>query len=75
MISFKEFRDKLEVKIKNSEQVFIVPHIGADLDAIASSIAMSYIVRKLGKDVYIILDEDPLKIEPGVYVDWVKRFT
>ena len=51
MISFKEFRDKLEVKIKNSEQVFIVTHIGADLDAIASSIAMSYIVRKLGKDV------------------------
>ena len=66
MISFKEFRDKLEVKIRNSEQVFIVPHIGADLDSIASSIAMSYIVRKLGKDVYIILDEDPLKIEPGV---------
>lgn len=66
MISFKEFRDKLEVKIRNSEQVFIVQHNGADLDSIASSIAMSYIVRKLGKEAYIIMDEDPIKIEPGV---------
>lgn len=62
----KEFKTKLEEKIRESEQVFIVPHIGADLDAIASCIAMSYIVRKLGKNAHIILDEDPVKIEPGV---------
>jgi len=75
MINFKEFKDKLERKIKNSEQVFIVPHIGADLDAIASSIAMYYIAKKYGKEVHIILDEDPLKIEPGVkmIVDEVKN--
>lgn len=66
MESLCEFKNKLESKIKKCEQVFIVPHIGADLDAIASSIAMSYIVRKLGKEAYIILDEEPTKIEPGV---------
>lgn len=66
MKSLMSFRNKLEEKIEECEQVFIVPHKGVDLDAIASSIAMSYIVRKLGKRVYIILDEDPMKIEPGV---------
>jgi len=66
MKELKEFKILLESKIKESEQVFIVPHIGADLDAIASSIAMSYIVRKLGKPGHIILDEEPIKIEPGV---------
>lgn len=75
MISIKEFKNRLEEKIKNSKQVFIVPHIGADLDAIASSIGMYYIVRKLGKEAYVILDEDPLKIEPGVkmIIDEVKN--
>lgn len=66
MKSKLEFRDELENKIKKSKQVFIVPHIGADLDAIASCIAMSYIVKKFGKEVHIILDEDSTKIEPGV---------
>ena len=66
MCSLREFRDKLEENIKNSNQVFIVPHTGADLDAIASSIALSYIVKKLGKEAYIILDEDPVRVEPGV---------
>lgn len=66
MNNIREFKDKLEEKIKSSEQVFIVPHVGADLDAIASSIAMSYIVKKFNKPAYIILDEDPMKIEPGV---------
>ena len=75
MKSIVEFRNELEKKIKDSEQVFIVPHKGTDLDAIASSIAMYYIVKKYGKEVHIILDEDPLKIEPGVkmIVDEVKN--
>lgn len=66
MKSLKEFKDEIGEKIRNSGQVFIVPHNEADLDAIASSIAMSYIVRKLGKPVHIILNDEPLKIEPGV---------
>ena len=66
MKSLIGFRNKLEEKIEESEQVFIVPHIGADLDAIASCIAMSYIVKKQGKEAYIILDEELVKIEPGV---------
>lgn len=75
MKDLREFKDILEEKIRNSEQVFIVPHIGADLDAIASSIAMSYIAKKLGKQAHIILDEDPMKIEPGVkmIVDEARR--
>lgn len=66
MKNLREFKETLEQKIKNSDQVFIVPHVGADLDAIASCIAMNYIVKKYNKPVYILLDEDPVKIEPGV---------
>lgn len=66
MKNLREFKEMLEQKIKNSDQVFIVPHVGADLDAIASCIAMNYIVKKYNKPVYILLDEDPVKIEPGV---------
>lgn len=66
MKNLREFKEILEQKIKNSDQVFIVPHVGADLDAIASCIAMNYIVKKCNKPVYILLDEDPVKIEPGV---------
>lgn len=66
MKDLQGFKIELENCIKNSDQVFIAPHIGADLDAISSCIAMSYIVRKLGKSAHIVLNEDPLKIEPGV---------
>lgn len=66
MKDLQGFKNDLEKIIKSSDQVFIVPHIGVDLDAISSCIAMSYIARKLGKSSHIVIDEDSLKIEPGV---------
>ena len=66
MNNLVEFKSKLEKKIKDNKQIFIIPHIGVDLDAIASSIAMYYIAKKYGKETHIIIDEDSMKIEPGV---------
>lgn len=66
MNNLVEFKSKLEKKIKDNKQIFIIPHIGVDLDAIASSIAMYYIAKKYGKETHIIIDEDSIKIEPGV---------
>lgn len=66
MQSIKELKIVLEREIVLSNQVFIVPHKNADFDALASAIGISLIVKKLNKPVYIILEEDPTKIEPGV---------
>ena len=67
-MNLKDFKLKLDDKINSNEQVFLVPHLGADFDAIASCVAMALIVKKIGKPVYIIFDENPLKIEPGVKI-------
>lgn len=66
MNNLVEFKNKLEKKIKDNKQIFIIPHLGVDLDAIAASIAMHYIAKKYGKEAHIIIDEDSIKIEPGV---------
>lgn len=68
MKTVKEFKTKLEEKIKEAELVLLSPHMNADFDTIASCIGMALIVRKLGKQPYIIMDEDPVKMEPGVKV-------
>lgn len=76
MQTLKGFKVELDKIINDSSQVFLVPHLGADFDAIASCIGMSLIVRKLRKRCYIIFDEDPVKIEPGVkkIVDDMKEY-
>lgn len=75
MQTLKEFKQKIDKLIQSSEQLFIVPHLGADFDAIASSIAMCLIAKKYNKPAYIILNEEPFKIEPGVkrIIDEVKN--
>ncbi len=65
MIQYKDFKNTLEEKIKECEQVVITPHIRIDMDAIASSIGMAAIGRKYGKQSFILLDDDPLHIEAG----------
>lgn len=64
--NIKELKATIEEKTNQCNQVFIVAHNNADFDAIASAIGLSHIIKKLGKNAYIILNEDPTKIEPGV---------
>ena len=66
MIDYKRLKSVLEERISNCDQVFIVPHLGIDFDAIASSIALTLIANKYKRPNYIILDEELIKIEPGV---------
>lgn len=68
METIKEFKQVLEEKIKESNQVFIVPHIKADFDAIASCIGMYMIAKKLGKNPNIIIDEALHEMEAGVKI-------
>lgn len=75
METIKDFKPILEERIKSAEQVFLSPHLNADFDTIASCIGMALIVKKLGKQPYIIMDEDPILMEPGVkiIVDEVRK--
>ena len=62
--NIKELRETLIEAIQNSSNVFIVGHEGPDIDSIGSAIALSYLASYLGKEAYIIVDDDELKIEP-----------
>lgn len=68
METIKEFKPILEERIKSAEQVFLSPHLNADFDTIASCIGMALIVKKLGKQPFIIMDEDLVLMEPGVKI-------
>ena len=65
-MDLKEFKITLDELIANSDLVFISPHVRADYDALASSIAMSLIVKKLGKEPFIIMSDDIDKMEQGM---------
>lgn len=64
--NLKELKSVLMELVDKSELVFITPHLGPDCDAIASAIGMHMIVKKLGKDPYIVIDENMTKIEQSV---------
>lgn len=66
MQTIKDLKTTIEHVTEESNQVFIVAHSKADFDAIASCVGMSLIIKKLEKPVYIIIEEDPTIIEPGV---------
>lgn len=62
----KAFKPIIEERIKSADQVFLTPHLSADFDTIASCVGMALIVKKLGKQPFIIVDEDSVTMEPGV---------
>lgn len=61
-----EIKKILELKIGESKQVILTGHVGADFDSIASCIAMSEIAKKFKTDVYILYNDQEIKVEPGV---------
>ena len=64
--NIKDLNNLLEGEIKISSNVFIVGHNSPDFDSIGAAIGLSAYASKLGKKAYIIVDDDELKIEPGV---------
>lgn len=66
MSNICELKKVLEEKINESKQVILTGHVGADFDSIASCIAMSEIAKKFKTDVYILYNDQDIKVEPGV---------
>lgn len=64
--SLKDLKVNLENIINNSDTIFIAPHKGVDVDALASSLAMYIIANKLGKKAHIVIDDNLISSEAGV---------
>jgi c-di-AMP phosphodiesterase-like protein len=64
--TIKELKGKIETDIKSSSNVFIVGHNSPDFDAIGASIGLFVLASYYNKDAYIIVDDDEVKLEPGV---------
>ena len=64
--TIKELKTKTELLIKNSDLVYICPHLDMDVDALASALGFYMISKKLGKKTVIVLDDNVIKFETGV---------
>lgn len=62
----KELSERLEENIDGASKVFIVGHNNPDYDAIGSALGIATIVKFLGKDAYIIINDGLLKLDLGV---------
>ena len=65
MLNYKEVKSIFEEKVKASQQVLIVPHLRVDMDAIASCLALSSLVKKCGKPSFVLVNDAPKSIEMG----------
>lgn len=48
----------LKKEIENSDLVFIMGHVDADLDSIGSAVGLASIVRKCGREAYVCVNPD-----------------
>ena len=64
-VEIEKLRETLEKEIKNSSCVFITGHTEPDFDSIGSCLGLQLIASHLGKEAYIIVDDNPITIEPG----------
>lgn len=65
-MDIKNLKVNLETKILGSNQVILIPHNNIDFDAIASTIGISLIAKKLKKPSHIIVADPAYKIDYGV---------
>ena len=66
MFDINNLKETLEEKIRDCKSVVIIPHDGADFDAIGSALALSLLAKKYNKPYTIIVNDPPHIIESGV---------
>ncbi len=64
--SLKELQIILERLISENQSIIISPHINPDVDAIASSLALYMIVKKMGKKAHIVIDDRIFKLDSSI---------
>lgn len=63
--TIKELKLAIDEKMKECNAVVIVPHIGTDCDALASSLAVALIAKKYGRDFVIVMDDEKVESVVG----------
>lgn len=66
MHNLKEFNDIIQNKICKSNKIFVTFHKSADIDAFASALGISHLIKLQDKVPYIIINDDYNKLEYGV---------
>lgn len=66
MSDIKKFKDVLEHKILEANNVVILPHNSVDFDAIGAATAIALIAKKHKKPYYIVVNDPVYKIDHGV---------
>lgn len=61
-----ELANNLESNINMASKVFITGHNNPDYDAIGSAFGLATIVKFLGKEAYVIVNDDPANLDVGV---------
>lgn len=59
-------KDMIEQQIRRSSNVFLIGHNSPDFDSIGACLGLYEMATSFGKKAYIIVDDDPAKIESGV---------
>lgn len=62
----KSIKDLLEQISNTSTKIFIVGHNEPDFDSIGSAIGLQSLCTALGKDAYIVINDNEETLEPGV---------
>ena len=63
---FKLLKEMIEILITTHSKVFIVGHDGADFDSIGSAVGLKTLSNILGKEAYIVINDNEETIDPGV---------
>lgn len=64
--TIEDLKRRITTLASNNDVVFIAPHIAPDIDGLGSAIALTMIMKLLGKESYIVIDEDYNFLESGV---------
>lgn len=64
--NIKELKSVVDNLVNSNDLVLISPHIKLDCDALASALSMYFIVKKIGKKAYIVIDDNLYKLDHTV---------
>ena len=64
--NIKKLNEDFKEDIENSSKVFLIGHNEPDFDSIGSCMGLATVVSFFGKEAYIIVNDNPIKLEPGV---------
>ena len=67
-----DYNRQIKKLIKKADQIYIMGHKHLDLDALGASLGMYYYTNKLGKDSYVIIDDEDLELSSKKVIEKVR---